>query len=175
MSEQTVSKSVHKIPDTLVEFFKEIYKQEISEVEFLRRYKDFEGTWEVIKVNKQFTAYMVNGRIWDITTAEKEREIKKAFGKRAKYVMEKANVSWELAKMAVKMNPVNSYNPESIANADALNFIEDVKEALENYRIFNGGRMSIEQHLRRSRYSVGYLSNKQIHIIKEYWLAQQNA
>ena len=173
MSEQTVSKSVQFIPNVVVEFFKEIYHQEISKVESLRNYRTSEGLWKVFKVNKQFIVYMLNGKLLDVTTADAERGLKKAFGKRVKYVMQEADVPWELAKVAVKMNPVNTYNPEHRANADALNFIEDVKETLENYRIFNGGRMMLEEYLKKYGYKLGCLTQRQIRIIEEYWLSQQ--
>lgn len=173
MSEQAVSKSVHKIPDSCVEIFKEIYNQEISEVEFLRSYKDSEGAWEVFKVNNQFIAYILNGKCWDVTTVDSEREQKKAFGKRVKYVMGKAGVPWELAKIAVSKNPVASHMSEDRANAFALNFIKDVKEALEDYQAFNIARVPFEEHIKMSIYDLGYLTKKQIGIIKEYWLSQK--
>lgn len=175
MSKQAVSKSVHEIPETLVNFFKEIYHQDISEVEFLRSYKDYQGTWEIFEVNKQFIAQVLNGKLQDISTVGEERVRKEAFGRRARHVMQKADVPWKLAKIAVSKNPVNFYNPEHIANRDALNFIYYVKETLEKYRLFNEGRMSIEEYLRLSSYELGHLTKKQISVIKEYWLSQQNA
>ncbi len=173
MSEQAVSKSVHKIPDSFVEIFKEIYNQEISEVEFLRSYKDSEGAWEVFKVNNQFIAYVLNGKCWDVTTIDSEREQKKAFGKRVKYVMEKTDVPWELAKIAVSKNPVASHMAEDRANEFALNFIENLKWALENYQAHRMDRWSLEEELKMSLYDLGHLTKKQIGVIKGYWLSQK--
>lgn len=186
MSEQTVSKSVHSIPQEIIEkienqFCRQSRIQElehpvfpkVDKVEFIRTYQDKEGTWEVFKVNGVMLVSVLNAKYWTWNTVERDEQQKKAFGERAKYIMKKENVPWELAKMAVKMNPVNIYNSESTANAGALNFIEVVKEVLNRYRIFAEERMPIERYLKDYvHYELGYLTYKQIGIIKEYWLSQ---
>lgn len=190
MSEQTVSKSVQFIPQRIVEEIEEFFGEpstipelehpvfkKVDKVEYIGGYRNRDGIWSDFKVNGVIiiSLFDVDAKYWTWKSVEDDEKQKKAFGKRVKYVMQKTGVPWELAKMAVKMNPVNSYNPEHVANADALNFIEAVKEVLDWYRINHKDGMSIERYLRLSSYSLGYLTNKQILIIKEYWLSQQNA
>lgn len=184
MSEQTVSKSVRKIPQRIIEEIENLFSepsstefehpvfQKVESVEFIRTFQNKDGTWEEFKVNGIILVSILDAEYWIWMSVEEDEKQKKAFGKRVKYVMQKTGVSWELAKMAVNMNPVNSYNPESTANGMAVNFIKAVKEVLDWYRLNPKDGMSIEHHLRLSSYSLGYLTNKQIRIIKEYWLSQ---
>lgn len=188
MSEQTVSKSVHFIPQEIINEIEQYFCKQskieehkhpvfpkVEKVEFIRASQDRGSIWEEFKINDIILVSVLNGKAWTYITVEDDEKQKKAFGKRVKYVMQKTGVSWELAKMAVNMNPVNFYNPESTANGMAVNFIKDVKEVLDWYRLNPKDGMSIEHHLRMSSYSLGYLTNKQICIIKEYWLSQQKA
>ncbi len=185
MSEQTVSKSVHKIPQRIIEEIEKKFSepflipefenpvfQKVDKVEFIRTYQNKEGTWEVFEVNGIVLISVLDAVCWTWDTVERDEAQKKAFGKRVRYIMEKSDVPWELAKMAVRMNPVNFYHPEHIANAEALNFIIDVKAVLGTYHIFCEGRMSIEEYLKRhARYHCGYLTDKQVRVIKKYWLS----
>lgn len=183
MSEQTVSKSVPTIPQRIIEEIEKFFSepstipgheypifQKVEKVEFIRTFQNKDGTWEEFKVNGIILVSVLDADCWTYKTVAKDEEDKKAFGKRVKCVMQEANVPWNLAKLAVKRNPVDSWHSENRANADALNFIEDVKETLDNYRIFCKERMSVENYLRV--YFSESLTNKQIQIIKEYWLSQ---
>lgn len=187
MSEQTVSKSVHFIPQKIINEIEQHFARQsrieenehpvfpkVNKVEFIRTYRREGKTWQEFKVNDIILVSVYNEKIWTYITVEADEEEKKAFGKRAKYVMEEANVPWDLAKIAVKKHPVNSWYSESRANANALNFIENVNKALVNYRNFWKERISVEDYL-SGYFSGDDLTNKQIRIIKEYWLSQQNA
>ncbi len=70
MSEQTVSKSVHDIPEALVVGFEIIHKQKIVKVEFLKGYQDKDGFWEEFRVNEQFIFQVLNGQYGCITKIE---------------------------------------------------------------------------------------------------------
>lgn len=182
MSEQNTSKSVPTIPQRIIKEIEDFFSepsttkfehpvfQKVESVEFIRTFQNRDGICEEFKVNGVILVCMIDEDCWTYKTVSEDKEDKKAFGKRVKYVMEKANVPWELAKMAVNRNPVDFFNSESRANEDALNFIEDVKEALVNYRNFCKERMSEENYL--MVHFSGCLSNKQIQTIKEYWLSQ---
>lgn len=183
MSEQTVSKSVHFIPQEIINEIEQYFCKQsrieenkhpvfpkVEKVEFIRASQDRGSIWEEFKINDIILVHVLNGKAWTYITVEDDEKQKKAFGKRVKYVMQKTGVPWELAKLAVNRNPVDFFTSENRANADALNFIEDVKEASDNYRIFCKERMSVENYLRI--HFSGCLSNKQICIIKEYWLSQ---
>lgn len=183
MSEQTVSKSVPTIPQRIIEEIEKFFSepstipgheypifQKVEKVEFIRTFQNKDGTWEEFKVNGIILVSVLDADCWTYKTVAKDEEDKKAFGKRVKYVMKEANVPWNLAKLAVKRNPVDSWHSESTANADALKFIEEVNEVLDKYRIFGKKRMSVEGYLNLC--FLAYLNNKQIQIIKEYWLSQ---
>lgn len=185
MSEQTVSKSVHDIPQKIIKEIEDFFSepsstefehpvfQKVDNVEFIRTYQNKDGVWEEFKVNIIILIRVLNAEIWEYTTVEDDEKRKKDFGKRVKYVMQEANVPWDLAKIAVSRNPINLDNSESRANANALDFIEDVKEALLCYRYFcMRDKISLEEYLREYYRSLRYLTNKQIRIINEYWLAQ---
>lgn len=185
MSEQAVSKSVHSIPQDVIKEIEGIFGrsriltvehpiiEKVDKVEFIRTYQRERSTWEQFKINDVLLVSIDKFKIWTWTTVEDDAKQKKAFGKRVKYVMGKAGVPWELAKIAVSKNPVASHMPEDRANAFALNFIKDVKEALEDYQAFNIARVPFEEHIKMSIYDLGYLTKKQIGIIKEYWLSQK--
>lgn len=182
MSEQTVSKSVPTIPQRIIKEIEDFFSkpsttkfehpvfQKVESVEFIRTFQNRDGICEEFKVNGVILVCMIDEDCWTYKTVSEDKEDKKAFGKRVKYVMEEAKVPWDLAKIAVKKHPVNSWYSESRANANALNFIENVKEALVNYRNFWKGRISVEDYL--NDYFPEVLNKKQISIIKEYWLSQ---
>lgn len=182
MSEQTVSKSVHSIPQDVIEEIESFFRnppdipelehiiiEKVDRVEFIRTYQAGGGTWEEFKINGAILIRVSNENFWTWITVEENEKQKKAFGKRVKYVMQEANVPWDLAKIAVSRNPVDSWHSESTANADALKFIEEVKGVLDKYRIFGKKRMSLDGYL--NLYFLAYLSKKQIQVIKEYWLS----
>ena len=184
MSEQTVSKSVHTIPQRIIEEIENSFSrpssmnfehpvfQKVDEVEFIRTFKNKDGIWEEFKVNSIILVSVLDAENWTWITVEEDEKRKKAFGKRVKYVMQEANVPWDLAKIAVSRNPVDSWHSESTANIRAICFIKAVKEALDCYLNFYKERMSMEEYLEKSGYSyLGHLTNKQIQIIKEYWLS----
>lgn len=182
MSEQTVSKSVPTIPQRIIEeierFFSESSTmefehpvfQKVENVEFIRTYQNRYGICEEFKVNGVILVFVYGENYWTYKTVAKDQEDKKAFGKRVKYVIEEAKVPWDLAKIAVKKYPVNPFNSESLSNAQALFFIETLKENLVDYQNFWKEKISVEDYLRV--YFWEHLSNKQLCIIKEYWLSQ---
>lgn len=182
---KTISKSVHTIPQWIIEDIENFFSepsfvpelahpvfQKVDKVEFIRTYQNKDGIWEEFKVNGIVLVSVLDNDCWTYRTVEDDEKRKKAFGKRVRYVMEKADVPWELAKIAVSRNPVNSWHSESTANADALRFIKTVKATLDRYRMFYE-RMPIEKYLKKYAYYYGSerLTDKQIRIIKEYWLS----
>lgn len=182
MSEQTVSKSVPAIPQRIIKEIEDFFSepsttkfehpvfQKVESVEFIRTFQNRDGICEEFKVNGVILVCMIDEDCWTYKTVSEDKEDKKAFGKRVTYVMQEANVPWNLAKLAVKRNPVDSWHSESTANADALKFIEEVNEVLDKYRILGKKRMSVEGYLKLC--FSAYLNKKQISIIKEYWLSQ---
>lgn len=105
MSEQTVSKSVHIIPQEIINEIEQYFCEQsrieehehpvfpkVEKVEFMRASQDRGSIWEEFKINDIILVSVLNGKAWTYITVENDEKQKKAFGKRVKYVMQKTGV-----------------------------------------------------------------------------------